>query len=94
MAGERKGLRIIVSGVVQGVGFRYFVKRVADDLRLVGYVRNNFDGSVEAYAEGDASAINAFYDEIKIGPRQAHISSVQVEWNEYKGDYKVFRIML
>ncbi len=94
MAGELKGLRLIVTGVVQGVGFRYFVKRVADELRLVGYVRNNFDGSVETYVEGDVSMLNAFYDEIKIGPRHAHIASVQVEWNEYKGDYKVFRIML
>ena len=94
MPGQLKGIHLIVSGVVQGVGFRWFVERVADKLGLVGHVRNLYDGSVETYAEGNEDALNAFYKEIKIGPRSAHVTDVKVKWNEYTGDFKEFRIEL
>ena len=60
-----------MTGVVQGVGFRWFVERAARNLGLVGYVKNLYDGSVEAYAEGNESSLNAFQDEIGIGPTSA-----------------------
>lgn len=94
MAGQLKGLHIVVDGVVQGVGFRWFVERVAHELGLVGYVRNMYDGSVETYAEGDEGTLNVFCKELKIGPRSAHVTSVRVDWTEYSGEYKNFRIEL
>jgi len=48
-------VHLVVHGLVQGVGFRWFVARRADGLGLSGYVRNLYDGSVEAEAEGDRS---------------------------------------
>lgn len=94
MAGQLKGLLLNVSGVVQGVNFRWFVQRVAQNLGLKGYVKNLYDGSVEAYAEGEKGILNAFYEEVKIGPRSAHVSGVRVDWQEYTGEFKDFRIEL
>ncbi len=94
MPGQLKGMHLIVSGVVQGVGFRWFVERIARNLGLVGHVRNLYDGSVETYAEGEEDALNAFYKEMKIGPRSAHVAGVRVDWKEYTGDFKDFRIEL
>lgn len=94
LAGQLKGLHVVISGVVQGVGFRWFVERVANGLGLVGYVRNMYDGTVEAYVEGEAGALNAFHKEMKIGPRSAHVTDTRAEWKEYSGKYENFRIEL
>jgi acylphosphatase len=94
MSGQLKAIRVVVSGVVQGVGFRWFVERVARNLGLVGYVRNLYDGSVEAYAEGTDDVLRAFHKELRIGPRAAHVSEVRVDWQEYTGKFKDFRIEL
>ena len=85
-------MHIVVWGVVQGVGFRWFVWRTANRFDLKGYVRNRFDGGVETYAEGDESALQEFLEEIRIGPRSAHISRVDINWVEYNGKYTEFRI--
>jgi acylphosphatase len=82
--------RIRITGVVQGVGFRYFVKSTADGLGLVGYVRNRPDGSVEVVAEGERQAMSAFLAELRIGPRHASIAAVDVEWVEPEMDLKTF----
>lgn len=94
MAKDYKAVRLVVGGVVQGVGFRWFVKRVADDYGVRGYVRNCMDGSVETVAEGDSSAIHGFLDEVKTGPSSARVSGVNIEWLEYEGKYKHFDIHL
>lgn len=85
-------MHIVVSGVVQGVGFRWYALRVANRFGLKGYVRNRFDGGVEMYAEGDEGALSAFLDEIRVGPRNAHISNMNFNWIEYNGKYTEFRI--
>jgi acylphosphatase len=94
MAGEHKAVRLIAGGVVQGVGFRWFVKRVADDYGVKGFVRNLPDGSVETVAEGDKSAIHGFVSEIKVGPSSARVSGVSIDWIEYEGKYDDFDIIL
>ncbi|HEV8537913.1 MAG TPA: acylphosphatase [Bacteroidota bacterium] len=76
------GAHIIVNGLVQGVGFRYFVSGHARSFGLSGYVCNLHNGSVEVLAEGDRSAIEALIRELKIGPRAAHVRDVIVEWRE------------
>ena len=81
---------ITISGVVQGVGFRYFVRSSAAGLGLGGYVRNRPNGSVEVVAEGDRPAISAFIGELRVGPRHAHVTGVDVEWQEPKMDFKGF----
>ena len=65
-----------ISGRVQGVGFRYFAERAAQELGLRGYVRNCSDGSVEAYAIGDAGALDEFKARLAKGPRSARVTAV------------------
>ena len=94
MAESLKGIHLVVSGVVQGVGFRWYVRRMAEKYGLKGYVRNLYDGSVETVAEGDESALKFFSEEVCIGPHYAHITSAKVNWLDYTGEYKEFRIVL
>lgn len=83
---------LIINGNVQGVGFRYFAYNWAEKLNLKGWVRNNYDDSVESEVEGDRSAVEEYISQMKIGPRWGHVSDVQVEYKPYKGLYKRFDI--
>jgi acylphosphatase len=83
--------RLRVYGVVQGVGYRYFVRKAATELGLQGVVRNRSDGSVEVVAEGERSAINALIDQLKVGPRYASVERIDPAWEEPAGDLDGFR---
>jgi acylphosphatase len=83
---------IRVTGLVQGVGFRFFVYRVATRLGLVGYVENAYDGSVEIEVEGDRSLIEELVREVRIGPRSARVANLSVEWREFKGQFTNFDV--
>ena len=72
-AARDKAFSAIVSGRVQGVGFRYWACREAEGLGLVGWVRNNDDGSVEIVAEGEASALDRFAAWLEAGPPGAFV---------------------
>jgi len=87
------GVKIVVTGVVQGVGFRFFVMRIAENLGVTGRVRNRFDGSVEVEAEGTRSALEALIREVRIGPRMASIRGINVEWMPYEGKFKTFDLV-
>lgn len=69
----------IVSGRVQGVGFRWFVLRRARSLNLDGWVRNVPDGTVEVWAEGDEDALNVFEALLKAGPPSAVVKKVRAK---------------
>ena len=71
--------RFLITGRVQGVGFRYFLEAVAGREGVHGWVQNLPDGRVEAAAEGDAAAIERFERAIRQGPRGARVDSVEVE---------------
>lgn len=86
------GVHILVSGYVQGVGFRYFVYHRATKLGLKGYVRNFYNGDVEIEVEGDRSLIEEFIKEIKVGPRAAHISDMKITWKQPDKHYQHFEI--
>ena len=77
--GELARVRVIVNGVVQGVGFRYFVVHVAREYGLTGYVRNREDGSVEVEAEGEGGVLEAFMKDLRTGPRSAHVTGLDIE---------------
>ncbi len=87
-----KHKRIIVKGLVQGVGFRYFCAYKAKELSITGYARNMEDGSVLIDAEGEDSLIEEFVNCVKIGPRAAKVNSIKIEDLEYEGKYTSFRI--
>ena len=82
----------MAQGLVQGVNFRYFVLRRANDLGLTGFVRNLRDDSVEVVAEGDKEELRKLLEQLKVGPRSAHVRQVDVEWADYSGSYTDFDI--
>lgn len=72
-------MRIRVSGVVQGVGFRWFVREEARRLALTGWVRNEADGSVLLEAAGTARAMEALIVAVSVGPPGSHVRRVEQE---------------
>ena len=72
-------VRIIVRGLVQGVGFRYFAMQLARDYGLTGWVRNREDGSVEVEAEGEELIVRSYIKDLGLGPRNAEVTGVDVE---------------
>jgi acylphosphatase len=87
--------RYYVSGIVQGVGFRYFVRQLAERLGIAGYAKNLRDGRVEVYAIASAPALEALHTELKRGPRGAMVSGVTEEDTgvdpEYAQDFSIER---
>ncbi|MBI3406529.1 MAG: acylphosphatase [Acidobacteria bacterium] len=82
MTKELQTRRFLISGSVQGVGYRYFAQRAAQRLGVVGYVRNLIDGRVEAIAAGTAPQLAALRAELEHGPRFATVSDVAEETAE------------
>jgi acylphosphatase len=77
---------------VQGVGFRYFTRKLAKELGVKGYVKNLSDGRVLAVAEGEKNQIEKFISGIKKGPRTAVVKKVEVEEYEPLENFKDFEI--
>jgi acylphosphatase len=71
--------RALVSGRVQGVGFRFFAERAARAAGVRGWVRNLSDGRVETLAEGEESAVARYLEKIRKGPMGGRVDSVEVE---------------
>ena len=75
----KKAIKAIISGQVQGVGYRYFASREASLLGITGYVRNLYDGSVEVYAEGEDTSIDRFGKILEEGPRFGNVNDIKIE---------------
>ena len=84
--------RMLVSGVVQGVNFRYYTVICARDLRLCGWVRNLPDGRVEAEAVGEKGLIEDLIKQLRIGPPASHVTGVDVQWLADDPDHKSFDV--
>ncbi len=85
MSPERIRCHLWVSGVVQGVGFRFFAERAARRHGVRGFVRNLPDGRVEAVAEGERPAVDAFAADIQRGPAGAVVGHVETAWEAPEG---------
>jgi acylphosphatase len=90
--GRVSAFRAIVSGRVQGVGFRYSASREARRLGLVGWVRNLETGEVELWAEGGIDSLAAFREWLGEGPPGAWIERVDAEKRDPAGRYTTFNI--
>jgi len=77
-------ITIRVSGKVQGVNFRFYAKKKADDLGLAGFVKNEADGSVYIEAEGPFEQVDKFVAWCKEGPARASVQNVMTEEHEVK----------
>ena len=73
-----KRIEVYVDGVVQGVGFRYFTKKVARELGIKGFVKNLPDGRVYIVAEGDEKQLEKFISAVRRGPNLAIVKNVEI----------------
>lgn len=87
-----KAFKATVRGMVQGVGFRFFVERVANHLGVTGYVRNTPDGSVEVVACGSDEPLKELIEKLRAGPSFSSVSGVNVKWLDYCPEYQSFGI--
>jgi len=89
-----KNIRATVrfKGLVQGVGFRHFTYRQAQILNLTGWVRNLANGEVEAVFEGRESVIRQAIDGCRQGPAGGRIDEMEIDWEEYRGEFEGFGI--
>ncbi len=84
--------RALVRGIVQGVGFRFFVFQNGVNLNLRGWVRNRINGRVEVLAQGPRDVLDTFIEKLKEGPQMAQVEQVDVEWLDLRGDLPHFTI--
>jgi len=82
----------VISGKVQGVFFRMETQRTARHLGVTGWVRNTFEGTVEAVFEGDEGCVNSVLDWCRHGPPHAHVHHVEVFRESYTGEFDSFDI--
>jgi acylphosphatase len=82
----------MITGRVQGVLFRKEMSERARILGVLGWVRNLRDGRVEAVAEGEKTRIEELIRFCRVGPQGAKVTGVDVEWSQYAGEFRGFRI--
>lgn len=85
-----KQIHLFISGFVQGVGYREFVKREAEKLGIVGWVRNLLDSRVEVVAQGPEGILKKFVNICEKGPFLADVQNVAIEWQESKQAFDSF----
>lgn len=81
-----------VHGSVQGVGFRWFVVRKAEQLSLTGWVRNCADGAVEVLAEGAPEDLGRLLEALRRGPTAARVTRVEEAWDQGKSQHGRFEV--
>ena len=84
--------KFLISGEVQGVGYRYFAQRSSARHQVRGYVKNLDDGRVEVLAEGNAKAVDEFRHDLAAGPTYSRVGSIEELVLEPSGLYSAFRI--
>ena len=89
---EQVRLYAVVHGLVQGVNFRYYTALEARRLGVVGYVRNQWDGTVEVVAEGERSLVEQLLAFLHRGPRWAAVEQVNVQWQSPTGEFRRFEV--
>ena len=84
--------KFLITGEVQGVGYRFFAQRAAARHQVLGHVRNCPNGSVEVVAEGTASAVEEFKKDLVTGPQWSRVEQIEEINLEPTGLYSSFRI--
>ncbi|HDN97703.1 MAG: acylphosphatase [Candidatus Omnitrophota bacterium] len=88
-----KRYHLFVSGIVQGVGFRWYTQRIARANNICGWVKNLPDGRVEIIAEGDEKDMDNFLKQLKEGHLGRNIEKIDKYEEEYEGKYTDFSIV-
>lgn len=90
---EKARVHIFISGRVQGVLFRHNTQKMAKKLALTGWVSNLADGRVEAVFEGELGKIEEIIKWLKKGPFLAKVENIEITKENYKGEFKNFKII-
>ena len=88
----KKSIRLYISGTVQGMFFRAFVKENAEKYNVKGFVRNLEDGRVEVFLEGNNNDVEKMIELCKKGPKHAEIRSLELKEEKFQ-DFKTFKIL-
>ena len=89
----RKELSAIVTGRVQGVGFRYFIYTKARNLNVSGWVKNRSDGKVEALIAGEEVDLEKMSFELRQGPWGSRVDECEFVWKPYTQSFTTFRVI-
>ena len=90
--GSMNRLNVILNGVVQGVGYRYYVVRRAVKSDITGWVKNCSDGTMEIEAIGEKGALESFLSYVRVGPTAAHVTEVNAQWFTNGKQYEKFDV--
>ncbi|MBI4453430.1 acylphosphatase [Candidatus Woesearchaeota archaeon] len=85
-------VQIIIIGLVQGVSFRYYAKKLAVSLGLTGFAKNLGDGSINVLVQGNKDNIDEFIGGCKKGPEQAKVENIRVKEINSKEKFNNFEI--
>lgn len=85
-------VHILVSGLVQGVFFRFHTMRKALEFGVRGWVKNRRDGKVEVLCEGQEKNVKMMIEWCTKGPEGAFVSKTELMWEEYEGEFETFQI--
>ena len=88
----KKSIRLYISGIVQGIFFRNFVKENAERYNVKGFVRNLEDGRVEIFLEGNIDDVNKMIEMCKTGPKHSQIKNVEEKEERFQ-DFKTFKVL-
>ena len=88
---NKKRIHLLIFGDVQGVGFRAWVRRLAQELGLTGWVRNREDGGVEVIAEG--VRLEEFVKRCRKGLESSWVEKVDATWGEARGEFVDFEVV-
>ncbi|MBU4069550.1 MAG: acylphosphatase [Nanoarchaeota archaeon] len=88
----KKSTRLYITGTVQGVFFRMFIKENAERYNVKGFVRNLEDGRIEIFLEGDVNNVNKMIEICKKGPKHSQIRHVEIKPEKFQ-EFKVFKVL-
>lgn len=88
----KKSVRLYITGIVQGVFFRTFIKTNAERLDIKGFTRNLEDGRVEVFLEGDSDKVNKMMELCEKGPKHSQIKKVDARPEKFQG-FKTFKVL-
>jgi acylphosphatase len=89
---DESRIEVVVTGYVQGVGYRFYTQRQASALGLRGYVRNRPDERVEVVAEGPRASLERLIEALRRGPSDADVQDVTVRWQPPQHEFTRFTI--
>lgn len=88
----KKSIRVYITGTVQGIFFRGFVKENAERHDVKGFVRNLEDGRVEVFLEGNVDEVNKMIELCKTGPKYSKIDKIEIKEEIFQG-FKNFKVL-